>query len=385
MTFRLFNKVKSLRDSMSRSVRMVSFTLILLAGLVIIIGAVAFGLQTPTKFLAVIVASAGCCAGSSIVSLAMPKLAGLRLDEEREEIINDARERIELENKALQFTQSQKENEKLKAEFEVEKAKAETLIREKEEQIESLKNSRMKFEASNSSFKLEVLEFSLARTDHQKKDLDSIVLDRIEHKSSDETETIKRSTKVEYVGVVEHKALVQCKVDINRLKFCDRTPSVLEISGLETAISFTPASKEKPVVKLAEIRSLKINDDGNDFRASAGNILDGRCLGEHAKTKEYRKYLDEQVEGFWEHVECGGFEIAQFRDEGINAVKERLRQMLLPLNKQLEFNNEINDEGHEYHTYIENNNRQIEEQIKVLEGERSKIITLFDFKRKTAS
>lgn len=66
-------KVVALTKKTSLSARM-------LLGIAADVAAVAFGLYTSAKLVAVIVASTGCCIGTRITSITLPKLAGLCLE-----------------------------------------------------------------------------------------------------------------------------------------------------------------------------------------------------------------------------------------------------------------------------------------------------------------
>lgn len=105
-------------DKLVALTKKISLSALMLLGIAAVMAAVAFGLYTPTKLLAVIVTSIGCCIGTGIFSLTLPKLAGLRLEEERSKIAEEEQKRAALTQQIIRLKEVEAEREQLQAEIE---------------------------------------------------------------------------------------------------------------------------------------------------------------------------------------------------------------------------------------------------------------------------
>lgn len=313
-------------------VKKVSFIVILFFGLAIVIASVAFAVYTPTKLLAVIVASIGCSIGTFIIAQIITKLTAVKLDEERQIIKAEERKRSELERKIKDYSQIETERDYLQAE------------------IERHKRMRIDVNSYRAILKLGVAELDLQITDFKEK--------QIEKYERDEWYKVGRTETREFIGVLDYQCRANFGVDLTKLRFRDVTDSKLEVSGLES--EFQGMKDQKKDWKLREIRVHK----------TAGTVLPD----DYQVLKEERGLLDmcDSQENDLINRINNGVNFKNLDSQITNMATTFIRLLLAPIGKEIVFEKQRNLEGRGFIEFLEFNNIRLEKRIKELEDKKNR-------------
>lgn len=334
-----FSILSAFLDKLVALTKKISLSALMLLGTAAVVAAVAFGLYTPTKLLAVIVASIGSCIGTGIISLTLPKLAGLRLEEERGKIAEEEQKRAVLTQQIVRLKELEAEREQLQAEIERQK--------------------RMRVDVN---MYRPVLKLGISELDIDTYDFKEILITKTDRSSKWDP---RRSKQKEYIGVIRHKFKALFGVDLMKLKFTELESGELEISGLQSEFQgMIPDPVQDPWV-LTEIRLHLIKEAGawkaDEYKIISGNKVKGN--------NEYVEYAQKQSAEFITRFKQG-LEFRGLHDHIVKMAKEFLRVIFAPLGKKIVYADSVNERGRGFIEYLEFRNRMVDEQVRQLEDKR---------------
>lgn len=327
-------------DAVVRFARKLTLGVIALLGLAILIGSVGFAIYTPTKLLAVIVAAVGCTFGTAVLALILPKLSIVKLDEDREQIATEKQLRAQVEDKLARVTELEKDKASLQAD------------------IERQKRMRVDVNAYRTILRLGLIQLDMDATDFKRTELERI--DR-SHRLDP-----RRSQVREYVGVLKYKFQANLGVDLTKLRFHDRAPDTIEISGLRP--EYQGMQNDEKDWALREIRIHKLHEAG-DLRGEAYEVITG--------SPEFVSHSEDQEKEFKRRINNG----IAFKSMDAHIVKmasEVLRLVLAPLGRNIVFETEPNLEGRGFMEYLEFHNLVLDKQIKELEDKKNTLLLQYD-------
>ena len=347
----MLNKILSaFSDKLVKLTRKISLMALVLLGVTVIVATVYLALNTPTKVLAVLVASLGCSIGTGIIALTLPKISDLRVEEERTIIAEEERKRI-AEFERLKIELIQKE-ERLK-EKEIEQKKHRAEIEQLQAEIERHKRMRVDVNFYRPVLKLGMAELDIDAVDYKRQ---PILTDR-QSKWDPRGQPSK-----EYVGVIRHKFKSLFGVDLMKLRFTEIELGVLQISGLQSEFQgMIPESGQQ--WEFAEVRE-DIPQRGL-FNARYSIVSRHGVPG----SNEYVDYVNEQERDFIGRVK-NGLEFKHLDDHIVKMAKEFLRIIFSPLAQELEFVDTVNVRGRGFIEYLEFKNNTVEERIRQLENQK---------------
>jgi len=309
-----------------------TFTIFFVGLGIILISVLSAGFYVPSKILAVFAASIGSSIGSAIISLTMPKLASILLDEERQQIKKEAERRALIEERLKSFAKLESEREKLQAE------------------IERQKRMRIDVNSYRSILKLGVAELDNNVTDFKRVTL-------IED-NQDNWYQFGRKEKTEYVGVLNYKFKAFLGVDLTKLRFRALDNDTLEVSGLES--EFQGMKDQKKEWLLREIRNHKhegtILPESYEILSKDGRLVDNSDSQENELTDRINK----------------GINFKNLDDHIIKMAKVFISLLFKPLGKSIIFETTQNLDGVGFIEYLEFHNIYLDTRIKMLEEEKAK-------------
>jgi len=334
-------------DGVVRFTRKLTLGVIVLLGLTILIGSVGFALYTPTKLIAVLVTAIGCSFGTGVLALILPKLSIVRLDEDSKRISTEEQLRTQLEEKLERVTALEKDRASLQSD------------------IERQKSMRVDVNAYRTILRLGLIQLDMDATDFKRTELEYI--DR-SHRLDP-----RRSHIREYVGVLKYKFQANLGVDLTKLRFHDRAPDIIEISGLKP--EYQGMQNDEKDWALREIRIHKLHEPG-DLRREAYEVITG--------SPAFVSHSEDQEKEFKKRINNG----IAFKSMDAHIVKmasEVLRLVLAPLGRNIVFETEPNLEGRGFMEYLEFHNLALDKQIRVLEEKKDKLLFPYHSPSSTAA
>ncbi|MEQ1589863.1 MAG: hypothetical protein ABL902_05870 [Gallionella sp.] len=331
--------------------RKISLLALVLLGIAVIVATIYLALNTPTKVLAILVASLGSSIGTGIIALTLPKISDLRVKEELVRITEEERVRIvEVERLKIELTQQsaclkEKEIEQKKNEAEIEKLQAE---------IERHKRMRVDVNFYKPVLKLGMAELDIDTCDYKRQLLERN--DRVEWDP-------RRSSSKEYIGVIRHKFRATFGVDLMKLRFSEIELGVLEISGLHSEFQGMIPEPVQDQWELVEVREHLTK--GALLNESYSVVSSDKMSG----SNEYVSHAKEQEREFIGRVQKG-LEFKSLDDHIVKMAKEFLRVIFSPLAQELVFADSVNIRGRGFTEYLEFKNRSVEEHIQQLENQK---------------
>jgi len=324
-------------DTVLLALRKVSWTALLLTGLAVAIATTASSLLIPIKLVAVLVAAGGSSVGTAIVTLVIPKLTGIKLEQAR----NALREET---------------SKHLTAETELAKHRKERIayLQTKEELLR-LRRLRIDVSPLQPLQELGLAGIPIAATHLVRKTL-----------SESETDGIS-----EYVGAFHVSAFTKWGIDLNQTRIRQLDDGRLEVSGVSCV--YLGSKDEKSSVLLSEIRDRKSKSTGFlwlgkpktvvELRSSRGS-LDGADWA--AGSIEAQSHEDEFRRDLLSRVTSGALSpesamiVRRFGEEW-------LQRTLAPLGRQLVFVEHPSSEGRGFVEFFKAHNQAMDRRIAALE------------------
>lgn len=328
MRFAIFSR---LFDRIVALVAKVSLFAILLAGLACIIASVAFALYTPTKLLAVLTAAIGCSLGTGIIAMTLPKQAAIKIDEERRQIEEAARNNARIEEQLTQFARLEAEREKLQSE------------------IERHKRMRVDVNSYRAILKLGVAELDSQVTDFKK--------DVLGEERRDQWYQPGRSEVTEYIGVLHYRYRAFLGVDLTKLRFRDCEDGTLEVSGLESEFQGMKDQKKQWLLREIRQHKLKKNPLPEDYQVLP---QDGRLVD---KSDAQENELIDRINN--------GTNFKSLDSHIIKMAAEFTRLLLAPMGKTIVFAKNQNLEGVGFLEYLAFHNIALDKQVRQLEEKKA--------------
>ena len=325
------------------ALRRVSWTALLLSGLAIAIVATASALLIPTKLAAVIVASLGSSVGTAVVTLVIPKLAGLTLEHTRKQLREEASKHVAAEKELADLR-------RMRLEY----------LQAREEQLR-LRRLRIDVSRAQPIHELGLAAIPIETTHVVRKTL-----------KADEAEGI-----TEYLGAFHLRAVSKWGIDLKRIRIRALEGGRLEVSGISCV--HLGSADEKTTVMLSEVRR----------RATERSGLLGKVgFGKKVEVVQVRSSSGEIDEANWAigSIEAKPHE-EDYRKDLLSRValgvlstetetlirrlgEEWLRVMLAPLGRDLVFTEHSHDQAREFFQFIRAHNEAIEKRIGSLEAKK---------------
>ncbi len=330
-------------DAVLLALRKVSWTALLLAGLAVAVTTTASSLLIPIKIVAVIVASIGSSIGTAIVTLVIPKLTGLKLEQARDALRQEASKHLAAEAELAKLR-----------EMRIEYRQA------KEEQLR-LRRLRIDVSRIHSLEELGLAGLPIEATHLVRKTL---------KESEDEGTT-------EYVGAFHISALTKWGIDLKQVRIRELGGGRYEVSGISCV--HLGSKDEKTSVLLSEVRDRKTTATGIlgvgkrfglgkridvvEVRSSRGAI-DG--VNWAVGSIEAQPHEEELRKDLLSRVMSGALspESALI----VQRLGERwLRNILAPIGRQIVFAEQANPEGRGIAEFLNAHNQEIDRRIAALE------------------
>ena len=188
-------------------IQKVSLVLLILIGLVIIIVSFIASIWVSSGFnhlLGLGIAGLGCGIGMSILSLVIPKLGGIRVEQERASIVAEALRQAQTKQALARLEKLEIEREKI------------------QDEVERQRNRRVDVNSVQPALELGLAKLEIRGTD--------FIIKKIEEKAS--LMDIWRGDKKDFVGAIQYKFSASFGVDLGKLRFTDLPNGQLQISGI---------------------------------------------------------------------------------------------------------------------------------------------------------
>ena len=331
-------------DAVLLALRKVSWTALLLTGLAVAIATTASSLLIPIKLVAVLVAAIGSSLGTAIVTLVIPKLTGLKLEQARDALKEEAAKHLAETAELAKLREMRSEYRQLK-----------------EEQLR-IRRLRIDVSRIHSLEELGLAGLPIEATHLVRKTL---------KESEDEGTT-------EYVGAFHVSALTKWGIDLKQVRIRELGVGRYEVSGISCI--HLGSKDEKTSVLLSEVR---------DRKSTAAGILGvGKRLGlgkriDVVEVRSSRGAID-GVNWAVGSIEAQPHE-EEFRKDLLSRVMsgalspesalivqrlgERwLKNILAPICRQIVFAEQANPDGRGMAEFLNDHNQKIDRQISALEA-----------------
>jgi hypothetical protein len=341
-------RLQQFADAVLRTIRTVSWNALILSGLAISIASTASSFLIPTKVIAVIVAAIGSSVGTAIVTLVIPKLTGLRLEQARDALKAETSKHIADEAELTRLRKM-----KIKYAQAVERLSAMRRIRIDPASITPL----------------------------QELVLGSIPL----HMTHVVRKTLGESEKAgvtEYLGAFQLSTVTKWGIDLKQIRIRELADGKLEISGL--GLVNLGSKDEQTSVLLSEVRDRSVKlvgvpgfrkeVDVIDVRSSSGCIDGvGWAIGSIAARAHEEEYRTDLMRRFTSSA-LSAQHAFNLRRQG----ELWLKLILAPLGRSLVFADQLQTDGKSFFEFLRDHNQSTERQIASLEAKARAVKALLE-------
>ena len=339
-------------DKIFLLIQKVSLALLILVGLVIII--VSFiasiyvsGINTIAikQSFGLGIAGLGCGIGMSILSLVIPKLGGIRVEQERASIVAEALRQAQTKQALARLEKLEIEREKI------------------QDEVERQRNRRVDVNSVQPALELGLAKLEIRGTD--------FIIKKIQEKAS--LMDIWRGDKKDFVGAIQYKFSASFGVDLGKLRFTDLPNGQLQISGIYS--EFQGKKNDEFITALAEIRHHRTKDQVlSNISGESIDILSSHQI-KKGGTSDFVSHMEEHLKELQSRINQG-MEFKHLDDYVVKMAKEVLRVMLMPIGKEITYADTANEIGKPLLDYLKYNNQLVDERLQLLtEQKRALILT----------
>ena len=330
-------------------IQKVSLVLLILIGLVIIIVSFIASIWVSSGFnhlLGLGIAGLGCGIGMSILSLVIPKLGGIRVEQERASIVAEALRQAQTKQALARLEKLEIEREKI------------------QDEVERQRNRRVDVNSVQPALELGLAKLEIRGTDFIKKNIDE--------KGNFVMEAWKGVQK-DFVGVIQYKFSASFGVDLGKLRFTDLPNGQLQISGI--CSEFQGKKNDEFITVLAEIRHHRTKEQMLSRMSSESIDIISSHQIKKGGTSDFVSHNEEHLKELQSRINKG-MEFKHLDDYVVKMAKEVLRVMLMPIGKEITYADTANEIGKPLLDYLKYNNQLVDERLQLLaEQKRALILT----------
>ena len=333
-------------------IQKVSLVLLILIGLVIIIVSFIASIWVSSGFnhlLGLGIAGVGCGIGMSILSLVIPKLGGIRVEQERASIVAEALRQAQTKQALARLEKLEIEREKI------------------QDEVERQRNRRVDVNSVQPALELGLAKLEIRGTD--------FIMKKIEEEANLKATLMDfwKGDKKDFVGAIQYKFSASFGVDLGKLRFTDLPNGQLQISGIYS--EFQGKKNDEFITALAEIRHHRTKDQVlSNISGESIDILSSHQI-KKGGTSDFVSHMEEHLKELQSRINKG-MEFKHLDDYVVKMAKEVLRVMLMPIGKEITYADTANEIGKPLLDYLKYNNQLVDERLQLLaEQKRALILT----------